>query len=216
MSDTQVTSDKKQNTIVLASGNKGKLREFDALFSPLGLHITPQTELGVGDVPETGTTFVENAIIKARHAAKVTGLPAISDDSGIEIDYLNGAPGVYSARFSGDENGNGATDEKNNLKVLESLDGVPQEKRTARYQCILVYMAHADDATPIICQAAWEGFIMEHQVGENGFGYDPLFWLPEFQCSSAQLDPAQKNKISHRGKALELLYHELTKIYHVS
>jgi len=202
-----------QNTIVLASGNKGKLREFDALFSPLGIHITPQTELGVGDVPETGTTFVENAIIKARHAAKVTGLPAISDDSGIEIDYLNGAPGVYSARFSADSDGNGATDEKNNQKVLDSLKGVPQEQRTARYQCILVYMAHADDATPIICQAAWEGIIMEEEVGENGFGYDPLFWVPEFECSSAQLSPEQKNKISHRGKALDMLYQELLKIY---
>lgn len=202
-----------QTQLVLASGNKGKIREFQAMFDNLGLNIVPQTEMGVGDVPETGTTFVENAIIKARHAAQVTGLPAIADDSGIEIDYLDGAPGVYSARFSGDENGVGATDEKNNLKVLASLQGVPQEQRTARYQCILVYMAHAGDPTPIICQASWDGVIMEEEVGDNGFGYDPLFWVPEFSCSSAQLAPEQKNKISHRAKALELLYQELRKVY---
>jgi len=203
----------KGKKIVLASGNKGKIREFQALFDDLGLNIVPQTELGVGDVPETGTTFVENAIIKARHAAQITGLPAIADDSGIEIDYLNGAPGIYSARFSGDENGVGATDEKNNLKVLESLNGVSQEQRTARYQCILVFMEHAADPTPIICQAAWEGVIMEEEVGRNGFGYDPLFWVPEFKMSSAQLSPEQKNKISHRAKALELLHREMEKVY---
>jgi len=203
----------KGKKIVLASGNKGIIREFQALFDDLGLNIVPQTELGVGDVPETGTTFVENAIIKARHAAQITGLPAIADDSGIEIDYLNGAPGIYSARFSGDENGVGATDEKNNLKVLESLNGVSQEQRTARYQCILVFMEHAADPTPIICQAAWEGVIMEEEVGRNGFGYDPLFWVPEFKMSSAQLSPEQKNKISHRAKALELLHREMEKVY---
>jgi len=203
----------KENKIVLASGNKGKIREFQAMFNDLGLNIVPQTELGVGDVPETGTTFVENAIIKARHAAQITGLPAIADDSGIEIDYLNGAPGIYSARFSGDENGIGATDEKNNLKVLASLKGVPKELRTARYQCILVFMQHAADPTPIICQAAWDGIIMEEEVGENGFGYDPLFWVPDFEMSSAQLSPEQKNKISHRAKALELLHKEMEKVY---
>jgi len=203
----------KEKKIVLASGNKGKIREFQAMFDDLGLNIVPQTELGVGDIPETGTTFVENAIIKARYAAEITGLPAIADDSGIEIDYLQGAPGIYSARFSGDENGHGATDENNNLKVLEALRGVPQEKRTARYQCILVFMEHAADPTPIICQAAWEGIIMEEEVGDNGFGYDPLFWVPEFKLSSAQLASEQKNKISHRGKALELLHQEMEKFY---
>ena len=204
----------KEKKIVLASGNKGKIREFQAMFEDLGLNIVPQTELGVGDVPETGTTFVENAIIKARYAAEITGLPAIADDSGIEIDYLNGAPGIYSARFSGDENGLGASDEKNNLKLLAALKGVPQEQRTARYQCILVFMEHAGDPTPIICQAAWEGIIMEEEIGANGFGYDPLFWVPEFAQSSAQLSPEQKNKISHRGKALELLHQEMEKFYH--
>lgn len=202
-----------EKKIVLASGNKGKIREFQAMFDDLGLNIVPQTELGVGDVPETGTTFVENAIIKARHAAEITGLPAIADDSGIEIDYLNGAPGIYSARFSGDAEGKGASDEKNNLKVLESLQGVPQDQRTARYQCILVFMQHAADPTPIICQAAWEGIIMTEEVGENGFGYDPLFWVPEFEMSSAQLSPEQKNKISHRAKALHLLHQAMEKVY---
>ena len=204
--------------IVLASGNKGKVREFVTMFNDLGLNIVPQTELGVGDVPETGTTFVENAIIKARHAAEITGMPAIADDSGIEVDYLNGAPGIYSARYSTLEGskdyGTGDTDKNNNLKLLDELKNVDDETlRTARYQCILVYMRHAADPTPIICQAAWEGFIMKEQVGDNGFGYDPLFWVPEYNMSSAQLDPALKNQISHRGKALRLLHNELTHLY---
>jgi len=196
----------KDKKVVLASGNKGKLKEFVKMFSDLGLNIIPQSELGVGDIAETGTTFVENAIIKARYACEITGLPSIADDSGIEIDYLKGAPGIYSARFSGDKKGLGATDEKNNRKVLESLKGVPQGQRTARYQCILVYMEHAKDPTPIICQAAWEGIILDKEIGANGFGYDPLFWLAEFKCTSAQLDPDKKNKMSHRGKALRELY----------
>jgi XTP/dITP diphosphohydrolase len=199
----------KNSKVVLASGNKGKLREFITLFSDLGMNIIPQTELGVGDIAETGTTFVENAIIKARYASEITGLPAIADDSGIEIDYLKGAPGIYSARFSGDKNGKGATDENNNLKVLESLNGVPEDQRTARYQCILVYMEHAKDPTPIICQAAWEGLILDKEIGDNGFGYDPLFWLPEFNCTSAQLPADEKNKISHRGKALRELHEQI-------
>lgn len=204
--------------IVLASGNKGKVREFVTMFTDLGLNIVPQTELGVGDVPETGTTFVENAIIKARHAAEITGMPAIADDSGIEVDYLNGAPGIYSARYStlqgSKDYGTGDTDKNNNLKLLDELKDVDDEAlRTARYQCILVYMRHAADPTPIICQAAWEGIIMKEQVGDNGFGYDPLFWVPEFKMSSAQLDPAVKNGISHRGKALRLLHDELTRLY---
>ncbi len=204
--------------IVLASGNKGKVREFVTMFTDLGLNIVPQTELGVGDVPETGTTFVENAIIKARHAAEITAMPAIADDSGIEVDYLNGAPGIYSARYSmlegSKDYATGDTDKNNNLKLLDELKDVSDEAlRSARYQCILVYMRHAADPTPIICQAAWEGIIMKQQVGDNGFGYDPLFWVPEYNKSSAQLDPALKNKISHRGKALRLLHDELTRLY---
>ncbi len=204
--------------IVLASGNKGKVREFVTMFKDLGLNIVPQTELGVGDVPETGTTFVENAIIKARFASETTGMPAIADDSGIEVDYLNGAPGIYSARYSTLEGskdyGAASTDKNNNLKLLDELKDVADESlRTARYQCILVYMRHAADPTPIICQAAWEGIIMKEQVGDNGFGYDPLFWVSEYQMSSAQLDPELKNSISHRGKALRLLHDELTRLY---
>ena len=203
--------------IVLASGNKGKVREFVKMFTDLGLDIVPQTELGVSDVPETGTTFVENAIIKARHAAEITGMPAIADDSGIEVDYLNGAPGIYSARYSTLDDvdyGGDNTDKNNNLKLLDALKDVEDEAlRTARYQCILVYMRHAADPTPIICQAAWEGVIMREEIGENGFGYDPLFWVPEHNMSSAQLNPDVKNSISHRGKALRQLHDELTKLY---
>lgn len=205
--------------IVLASGNKGKVREFVKMFTDLGLNIVPQNELGVGDVPETGTTFVENAIIKARYAAEITGMPAIADDSGIEVDYLNGVPGIYSARYStlnGDDGNYGGAnkDENNNLKLLDALKDVDDDAlRTARYQCILVYMRHAADPTPIICQAAWEGIIMKEEVGDNGFGYDPLFWVPEHQMSSAELDPEIKNGMSHRGKALRLLHDELTALY---
>ncbi|MCU7837498.1 MAG: RdgB/HAM1 family non-canonical purine NTP pyrophosphatase [gamma proteobacterium symbiont of Taylorina sp.] len=204
--------------IVLASGNKGKVREFIKMFTDLGLDIIPQTELGVGDVPETGTTFVENAIIKARYAAEITGMPAIADDSGIEVDYLNGVPGIYSARYSTlDDSFQGSgdsVDANNNLKLLDALKEVEDKAlRTARYQCILVYMRHAADPTPIICQAAWEGIIMHEQVGDNGFGYDPLFWVPEHNMSSAQLDPDVKNRMSHRGKALRLLHDELTCLY---
>jgi len=204
--------------IVLASGNKGKVKEFVKMFTDLGLDIVPQTELGVGDVAETGTTFVENAIIKARYAAQITGKPAIADDSGIEVDYLNGVPGIYSARYSTlDDSFKGSgdsVDANNNLKLLDALKDVDDEAfRTARYQCILVYMRHAADPTPIICQAAWEGIIMREQVGDNGFGYDPLFWVPEYKMSSAQLDPEIKNAMSHRGKALRLLHDELTLLY---
>ena len=204
--------------IVLASGNKGKVREFVKMFTDLGLDIVPQTELGVGDVPETGTTFVENAIIKARYASQITGMPAIADDSGIEVDYLNGVPGIYSARYStlndSKDYGAGSIDENNNLKLLDALKDVDDDAlRSARYQCILVYMRHAADPTPIICQAAWEGIIMHEEVGDNGFGYDPLFWVPEYNMSSAQLNPDIKNGMSHRGKALRLLHDKLTQIY---
>jgi len=204
--------------IVLASGNKGKVREFVKMFTDLGLDIVPQTELGVGDVPETGTTFVENAIIKARYASEITAMPAIADDSGIEVDYLNGVPGIYSARYSildDSFKGSGdSVDANNNLKLLDALKDVDDDtRRTARYQCILVYMRHAADPTPIICQAAWEGIIMKQQIGDNGFGYDPLFWVPEHNMSSAQLDPEIKNGMSHRGKALRLLHDELTALY---
>lgn len=187
--------------IVLASGNKKKVAELQALLEPYNYHIIPQTELGVSDVPETGTTFVENAIIKARHAATVTGLPAIADDSGIEVDYLKGQPGIYSARFAGTH----GDDQANNDLLVEKLIGVPTAERTARYQCLLVFMRFAEDPTPLICHGAWEGSILEEEVGQGGFGYDPLFWVEEHQCASAQLTHEQKAAISHRGKALRQL-----------
>ena len=187
--------------IVLASGNRKKVAELTQLLAQFQLQVIPQTDLNVEDVPETGTTFVENAIIKARHAAEVTGLPAIADDSGIEVDYLDGQPGIYSARFSGKH----GDDQANNDLLFEKLQGVPSEERSARYQCVLVFMKHAKDPTPLICQGSWEGNIMTEEVGDGGFGYDPLFWCEEHQCSAAQLQPEQKAAISHRGKALNEL-----------
>ena len=187
------------NKIVLASNNQGKVKEISALLAELGFEVITQREAGViEEIEETGLTFVENAILKARYAAKISGLPAIADDSGIEVDALSGAPGIYSARFSGA----GATDEKNNQKLLEKLAGLPAEKRTARYQCLLVFMRHAEDPVPLITQGSFEGVILESPRGDNGFGYDPLFYVPTHNCSAAELDPAEKNRISHRAIAL--------------
>ncbi|MGB0204503.1 MAG: XTP/dITP diphosphatase [Neptuniibacter sp.] len=187
--------------IVLASGNKGKLREFSQVLGDLNVEVIPQSEYKVSDADETGLSFVENAIIKARHAAKATGLPALADDSGLEVDALQGAPGIYSARFSGSD----ATDEKNNHLLLEKLQDVPEDQRTARFRCVLAFMRHADDPTPLICQGSWEGVILEQLSGDNGFGYDPLFLIPELEKTSAQLPSDEKNKISHRGQAVALL-----------
>lgn len=188
--------------IVLATGNKGKVLEMENLLSDFGFSVTAQTELNVNSVPETGTTFIENAIIKARHAAKITGLPAIADDSGLEVDALNGAPGIYSSRFAG-EDGN---DNANIEKLLRDLKDTPQEKRSARFHCVLVYMRHAGDPTPIICHGTWEGRITTKPDGENGFGYDPVFWALDKECTSANLAPEVKKQISHRGKALQKLF----------
>lgn len=197
--------------IVLASNNKGKVREFGDMLSMLNMEVLPQAIFNIEDADETGLTFVENAIIKARHASAIAGLPAIADDSGLEVDFLNGAPGIYSARYSDMENaGKAATDEKNLLKLLDTLKGVPEEKRTARFQCLLVYMRHAEDPTPLICQGTWEGIITTEPQGENGFGYDPIFYVPEYQCSSAQLKSEQKNKMSHRGIAIKALLKKLS------
>ena len=186
------------NTIVLASSNKGKLREFSELFEPMNIDVVPQAEFGVPEAEEIGFTFVENAIIKARNAAEHTGLPAIADDSGIEVDYLLGAPGIYSARYAGEN----ASDEDNLNALLAALEGVPEQERTARYQCLLVMMRHSKDPTPLICHADWQGSILTAPIGEGGFGYDPIFWVAETQCSSAQLTAEQKHAISHRGKAI--------------
>lgn len=188
-------------TIVLASGNKGKLREFNQMFAELPYTIQPQSEFDVGDVEETGLTFVENAIIKARHAAQVTGLPVIADDSGIEVDALQGAPGIYSARYAGV----GATDKDNLNKLLNDMSGVTTEQRNCRFQCVLVLMRHPNDPTPLIAQASWEGQLLTAPSGENGFGYDPIFWLEDKQCTSAELAPDVKDTLSHRGQALRKL-----------
>ena len=192
-----------QQVVVLASGNVGKLRELSKLLTPLGVTLQTQADLNVPEAEEAGFSFVENAIIKARAASQHTGLPSIADDSGLEVDHLKGAPGIYSARYSG------AGDAENNALLLQELRQTPEELRGARFQCVLVYMRHALDPTPLICQASWEGVILFEPRGENGFGYDPLFYLPEHQCSSAQLAPAIKNRISHRAKASTLLFEAL-------
>jgi XTP/dITP diphosphohydrolase len=192
-------------SIVLATGNQGKVKEMADLLSEFGFTVHAQSEFDVPDVPETGTTFIENAIIKARHAAKISGLPAIADDSGLEVDYLKGAPGIYSARFSGE----GATDEKNLNKLLQEMQGVEESQRTARFHCVLVLMRHADDPTPLIAHGKWEGRILTHAHGTNGFGYDPVFYVSEEDCASAQLDPTRKKQLSHRGKALASLFAQL-------
>ncbi len=191
--------------IVLASNNAGKVREINQLLENSGIEVLPQAQFDIEDAIEDGLTFVENAIIKARHAAKLSGLPAIADDSGIEVDALNGAPGIYSARYAGE----GSSDEENLRKLLMEIQNIPEEQRSARFQCLMVYMRHAEDPTPIICQGTWEGRILTTPQGENGFGYDPVFFVPEQQCSSAELDAATKNSLSHRGKALQQLVSQL-------
>ncbi|MCK6263051.1 XTP/dITP diphosphatase [Vibrio sp. ZSDE26] len=193
--------------LVLATGNQGKVREMADLLSDFGFDVVAQSEFNVSDVAETGTTFIENAIIKARHAAKETGLPAIADDSGLEVDFLQGAPGVYSARYAGE----GATDLENLEKLLEAMKDAPQDQRTARFHCVLVLMRHENDPTPIVCHGKWEGSILTKPEGENGFGYDPIFYVPEESCASALLDSVRKKQLSHRGKALKSLFSALEK-----
>lgn len=192
--------------IVLASGNKGKVREINQILARLDIEVVPQSDFDVPEIEETGLTFVENAILKARNAAKHTGLPAIADDSGLEVDALLGAPGIYSARYAGPD-----TDDTRNLqKVLLALEGLPEAERSARFQCLLVYMEHDLDPTPIICQGTWEGRITTAPAGENGFGYDPIFFVPDHGCTSAQLSPEEKNRLSHRGQALQELLRALS------
>ncbi|MFC1237731.1 XTP/dITP diphosphatase [Vibrio sp. F74] len=192
--------------IVLATGNQGKVKEMADLLSDFGFDVFAQSNFNVSEVAETGTTFIENAIIKARHAAKETGLPAIADDSGLEVDSLSGAPGIYSARYSGKN----ATDKQNLDKLLADMVDVPEGERTARFHCVLVLMKHEDDPTPIVCHGKWEGRILTKPSGENGFGYDPIFWVPETNCASAELDSVQKKQLSHRGKALKQLFATLS------
>jgi len=191
--------------IVLASGNRGKVREINEILAGLDVEVVPQTDLGVPEAEETGLTFVENAILKARNAAAHTGLPAIADDSGLEVDALRGAPGIYSARYAGP----GADDWANLEKLLLDLGERREAERTARFQCLMVYMEHAQDPTPIICQGTWEGHIGSAPQGENGFGYDPVFIVPDLGCTSAELSAEEKNRRSHRGQALRRLVEAL-------
>jgi XTP/dITP diphosphohydrolase len=192
--------------IVLASGNPGKVREFNQLLHGSDLEVLPQSEFAVEEIEETGLTFVENAILKARNAAAHTGLPAIADDSGLEVDALDGAPGIYSARYAGV----GAGDRENLEKLLRDIEDVPDAQRSARFQCLMVYMRHAKDPTPQIFQGTWEGRILRAPQGDEGFGYDPIFYVVEQNCSSAQLLPEVKNSLSHRGQALRKLVAALT------
>jgi XTP/dITP diphosphohydrolase len=184
--------------IVLASGNHGKLAEFNQLLSSTGWSIFSQADFDVPEAAETGLSFVENAIIKARNAAQHSGLPALADDSGLEVDALNGAPGIYSARFAGTD----ADDAANNRKLLELIADIPDAQRSARFQCVLVFMRHASDPSPLICQGTWEGQLLHAPRGDAGFGYDPLFYIPDLQQTSAELSPSRKNQLSHRGQAL--------------
>lgn len=193
--------------IVLASGNIGKVREINQLLSQSGFKVIPQSDFGVPEADETGLTFVENAILKARNAAMHTGLPAIADDSGLEVDALKGAPGIYSARYAGA----GASDAQNLGKLLADMRDVPDEQRTARFQCLMVCMKHTEDPTPLICQGTWEGSILHEARGAQGFGYDPVFHVPEKGCSSAELDPQTKNSLSHRARAMKCLVEQLSR-----
>jgi XTP/dITP diphosphohydrolase len=192
--------------VVLASSNAGKVREFMQLLAGVGMDVRPQSEFNVPDADETGLTFVENAILKARNAAELTGLPAIADDSGIEVDSLQGQPGIYSARYAGIGAGAAAC----NQKLLYELKGVPEARRTARFRCCIVMLLHANDPSPIIAEGTWEGRILEKLSGDKGFGYDPLFFVPTHNMAAAQMDPQEKNRISHRGQALQHLLERLS------
>ena len=191
--------------LVLASANAGKITELQQMLGGLGVKIIPQTDLDIPDIEETGLTFVENAILKARNAAALSNRPAIADDSGLEVDFLQGAPGIYSARFAGE----GAGDKANKEKLLQLMADVPADQRSARYQTVIVYMRHGNDPTPIICQGTWEGMVATESRGDQGFGYDPIFYVTETNCHAAELDKVTKNRLSHRGKAIANLLQQL-------
>ena len=191
--------------LVLASDNRGKLKELTALLLDSGFSVVGQGALGVTPAEETGETFVENAILKARNAALQTGRPAIADDSGLEVNALNGAPGVYSARFAGDH----ASDSDNVTQLLSRLENIPWEDRNARFRCLMVYLRQADDPAPLICEGTWSGVVTQAPSGQNGFGYDPIFWVPDEGCTAAELDSERKNGLSHRARALRMLVDRL-------
>jgi len=194
--------------IVLASDNAGKLKEINALLHASDFVVVGQASLGVPGADETGGTFIENAILKARNASQHTGRPALADDSGLEVDVLDGAPGVHSARFAGSD----ATDARNVAKLLSALDGVPHEQRGARFRCVMAYLRQANDPTPLICQGTWEGSIAEQGRGDNGFGYDPVFWVVQENRTAAELDSDLKNRLSHRGQALRAMVAQLVQM----
>ncbi len=194
---------------MLASNNAGKLSEIMQLLDGLNVDVLPQSEFNILEVEETGFSFVENAILKARNAAQHTGLPAIADDSGIAVDVLQGRPGIYSARFAGVD----ADDEDNLLKLIDIIQSFPEEKRIARFICSMVYLRHEHDPLPIIAQGVWQGQLVIQPKGENGFGYDPIFYITSLQCTAAELAPEIKNKLSHRGQALGKLLDRLNEVY---
>lgn len=189
--------------VVLATGNAGKVREMSKILSAFNIEVVPQSDFDLPEAEETGLTFIENAIIKARHASRLTGLPAIADDSGLSVDALNGAPGIYSARYAGEK----ATDKDNYLKLLADMQHT--DDRKARFHCTMVYLCNADHPCPVVCSGSWQGSITTEVIGDEGFGYDPVFWVPEMNCTAAQLDPQQKNRLSHRGKALLQLVQQM-------
>ncbi len=191
--------------VVLATGNPGKVRELADLLSDFGLDIVAQTELGVESAEETGLTFIENALLKARHAAAITGLPAIADDSGLAVDALGGAPGIYSARYAGPD----ASDRQNTEKLLQALEEVADGERRAQFHCVLVYLRHAEDPTPLVFHGSWQGEIARNTSGEGGFGYDPVFWVPALSKTAAEMTKDEKRAVSHRGKALSLMLEAL-------
>lgn len=191
--------------ILLASNNPGKVREIAAMLANHHVEIVPQSAFAIPDAEETGLTFIENALLKARHACRHSGLPAIADDSGLEVDALGGAPGVYSARYAGE----GAGDAANNAKLLQDLTDVPDDRRTARFRCVMVFLRHPEDPSPVIGEGVWEGVVLCEPRGSGGFGYDPLFFVAERGCASAELPPDDKNRLSHRGRALRDLVEKL-------
>jgi len=192
------------NKLVIASNNPGKLREFERMLAPLGIEVLTQAQLGISEAEEPHCTFVENALAKARHVSRASGLPALADDSGICVDALGGAPGVQSARYAGD---NPKSDRRNNDKLLQTLQGVSE--RSAHYYCVLVLVRHADDPQPLIAEGEWQGEIGHEERGDGGFGYDPMFWLPQFGKMAAELTHDEKAQISHRAKALKALLEKL-------
>lgn len=193
--------------VVLATGNPGKLGEMQEILAPLSIEVVAQSDFGYPEAEETGLSFIENALLKARHATLQTGLPAIADDSGLEVDVLNGAPGIYSARYAGPD----ATDADNNRELLDALQGKSADQRHARFQCLMVFMRHPEDPTPVISQGTWEGRILDAPRGNGGFGYDPLFLIPDRNQTSAELAPEVKNELSHRGRAMRGLLTQLQK-----